>query len=117
MAENVDINGTEYPVAFPTGALREFETLTETSFLNGTAQDKIMSLDGILTACWVGVKWGQYKFNGVEPKAKLTRLQLSDLIDLEEYSNPEGPVRKIMAVLLASLPKPKNVEAAGNAAS
>jgi hypothetical protein len=116
MSEEVDIGGTEYSVAFPVGALREFETVTGSSFLNGTAQEKILSIDGITIACWIGVKWGNYKFDGVQPKAKLSVLGLSDLIPLEEFTNPDGPVKKIMAILLASLPKAKNVEAAGNAA-
>lgn len=116
MTEIVVIKGVEYPVAFPTGAIREFEEVTGTSVLNSRGQEKIGSIGGIVALCWIGLKWGTYKFDGVAPKSKLTQLQLTDMLPMEEFSNPDGPVAKIMKVFFDSMPKAKNGEAAGNAA-
>lgn len=107
----VDINGTVFTVAFPIGALREFETLTNTSFLNGTAQQKVASIDGVILICWIGVKWGKYKMDGIAPKSKYSVLELSDFIPIDELANETGCVRKVLDVMRDSMPKAKkNVE-------
>jgi hypothetical protein len=105
------IGGEERPINFGRNAHIEIEKVSGISLLDPTKSGNLQSWEAIRCITYAGLKWGLYKGDGIEPKAKYTLIKAGDLVD--EYGIGDGsPIAKIISLFLESLPgKSKKVNA------
>lgn len=78
MTEFFLFGGEERPVMFGQHAYREFEKMTGISLLIPKVTDNMGTYEAMHAIVYVGLKWGMYKSDGIEPKPKFTLIQVGD---------------------------------------
>jgi hypothetical protein len=107
------IGGEERQVAFIRNAYAEIEKITGKNLLIGLENADWNMLRAVIYA---GLKWGLYKYDGVEPRPKFNLLIVGDWMDDDSFE-PDGAIAQFVALYQESLPKAKNVKAGEKPAS
>lgn len=94
-------------------AYRDFEKMTGLSLLMPKAGDSFATYEAMHAVVFVGLKWGLYKGDGVEPKPKFNLLQVCDWCIADDKTTGEI-VTQFQESYLGD--RSKNVDAGGSPA-
>lgn len=110
VGERVEIGGQSRPVLFGRNALVEFEKIAGFSLLDESKTEMLQSFAAMQALVFVGLKWGLYKANGIEPNPNFTILHVGDWLD-EDTLGENGPTARILKIFTESMPGSKKGKA------